>query len=148
MTIRTGTPNTCSQCHAAVECSTDAGSEFAPLIFERGYCFECAFWETQLSRVGQPGWFVTPDYQLYRFQSQTTSSAVPQHIQSRGYFGARFEIQLLPSGDVVYSDDLWYVGEIPERFRARATSSGVILRRNVESVTTVQAAAESAGLER
>ena len=83
-------------------------------------CFECSFWEGQIgagNNVVIAGVHYRVDF------AQPLKTGDPNHL---GMSGRKYHIQMTDGRSVV-TNDLWYQGQIPERFRDRLPDNAVMV---------------------
>lgn len=91
-------------------------------LLERGICSSCALWLGRLQELATDDTkVVTPEWRWYGI-GKASSSSTPGHCKG---FGGHPWVITFTDGRVVYTDNLWFGGDIPEALRDRFTPNAI-----------------------
>ena len=105
----------------------DSISHWTPgtLSLERGWCFNCEFWERHI-KEHDAGTAIIDGHRYHFDVSLPIKTA--RHQDSLGHAGRAFTI-VFADGRQVTTNNLWAQGKIPERFRDRLPDNATFERR-------------------
>ena len=109
--------------YKCVECGKDEKASYAKDVkeqmTERQLCFRCNFWTNYVEQRDHPS--------VVRIGGNHYWIGDEDKRGMRGFGGARFKIKF-HSGRYVESTNVWYQGEIPERFRDRLPDNAEVIQ--------------------
>lgn len=107
----------CRECNVLViEKDTRLVSSVRNAMILGSLCLECHHWTTLAEYMG-PCASVRVDGRQYMFDTRLPYVANP--LGALGYGGKLFVIQFTVTGEELITNNLWFQGVIPERFRHR-----------------------------
>jgi hypothetical protein len=77
---------------------------------ENGLCLSCSIW-TRIKKAYDRGRKVVIDGRVYHVSNEND----PSHF--RGFGGRKFKIEMIETGRIIDTTNLWHNGTIPDRFR-------------------------------
>jgi len=116
------TPYTCSECgHHPVK--THFCEPTRSRMISKQVCFTCDFWLEQINSNPNPqeNRFVIDNHHYTCLPPETNSKWA-------GFGGRRFEIKT-NDGRTIITNNLWYQGKVPERFRDRLPNNAVFVKK-------------------
>ena len=114
-----GNHYTCTLCGKTDIFSIDENNkDFGDLVYKKYLCFSCAFWTNIVdTKFNSETSLLMPNYVLYHASSFTTQNGLaPKGKMNRGLFGVKYVGERL-SGEIIFTDNLWLIGTVPEHFR-------------------------------
>ena len=95
----------------------DSPSNWSKDSLISGLCFDCSFWENLITKAEQreSGSIRIDGHHYYVDLKNPIKGGIPSH---RGFAGRSWNIRFR-DGATVRTDNLWYQGQIPERFKDR-----------------------------
>jgi hypothetical protein len=107
----------CTECNTRVqERDTRFVSSVRNAMILHQRCYECHHWMSLIEYMG-PCAMVRVEGQHYMFDTRLPYVANP--LGALGHGGKMFVIYFRDSGEELITNNLWYQGKIPDRFKSR-----------------------------
>lgn len=111
----------CSICGAEYELSSfDMHKPLPQLMKKRGLCFNCAFW---IDKIESPN----PDREIINGEHYMFPPSCPNQDFKRT--GGRRVYVMRNDGSLISSNNMWFQGVIPERFREKLTDTAKFISK-------------------
>lgn len=99
-----------------VECGRYDSHKFWALHPSNKYCNSCSFWMYHYEQDNLDSKFQALIIGNKHYSYDRLQPIKNTHSKYLGHGGARYKIQLLDTGKIIETNDLWYQGVIPDRF--------------------------------
>lgn len=113
---------TCSICEATYE--IESFNPNAPLVktmVEKHICFQCAFWLDKIENPAPNREVIKGEH--YTFNPYQDHQAIFQGHGGRVFYGVRND------GTLIISNNVWFQGEIPKRFREQLPDTAQLISK-------------------
>lgn len=96
--------------------------EVKKVLIERNICHSCYHWSEQSQMVGRKRIIVNGT------KYAVADEAIGSTSIFKGHGGRKFKIQIIETGEIIITDNLWCQGDIPNHFRDIMPDNAVFLK--------------------
>lgn len=98
------------------------------IMIEENCCFSCAFWKSKIKQWKDDKNWVVIDGTSYHIQSSVPEGTFNKNMNFLGHGGSKFFIKR-NDNTVIYSNNVWCQGDIPEHFKNLIPNNAVFITK-------------------